>query len=104
MPLVPARSPGAVSAAATVGPHEPSVLEREVRECFALLHPNGREVLILNATASDIWRLSDGELTMDGIVDVLATAYGVPAQAIRDEVERTVSTLRDSGFLSCCRR
>jgi hypothetical protein len=94
----------AVTAATTVGPHEPAVLEREVQGCFALLHPDGREALILNETASDIWRLSDGELTLAGIVDVLATAYGVPAEAIRDEVERTVSTLRDSGFLSGCRQ
>jgi hypothetical protein len=58
-----------------------------------------RQALVLNGTASDIWRLADGAHTLEELTSLLATAYGVPAERIRPEVERTVRTLVDAGFL-----
>jgi hypothetical protein len=54
---------------------------------------------MLNETASDIWRLADGEHDLDGLVRLLAEAYGVDGAAIRPEVEEAVATLRVEGFL-----
>ena len=50
-------------------------------------------------TASDIWRLSDGESTFDQILGLLAGAYGVAPDQIRDEVDETIRNLQEQGFL-----
>ena len=75
------------------------IIEREIAGCLALFHPDTAEVLVLNETASDVWRLIDGELTLESIVLALARTYGVEAGAIRDDVGRTVDFLRNNGFL-----
>jgi hypothetical protein len=59
-----------------------------------------RQALLLNSTASDVWRLLDGEHTLDDIVHLLAAAYGQPADAIRADVQRTVATLAGAGLLA----
>lgn len=59
-----------------------------------------QQALLLNATASDVWRLLDGQHTLDDIVRLLATAYGQADDDIRPDVERTVATLTDAGFLA----
>jgi hypothetical protein len=56
-------------------------------------------VVVLNATASDVWRLCDGEQTLDEIVDLLASAYQAEASVIRPDVEKTIADLVDAGFL-----
>lgn len=88
-----------VAAADVVGPHLAGVVEKEIHDCFALLHPVTNEVLVLNDSASDIWRLSDGEFTLETIVHLLARAYSADVAAIREDVERTVTLLRRRGFL-----
>lgn len=59
-----------------------------------------QQALLLNATASDVWRLLDGQHTLDEIVRLLAAAYEQAAEDIRGDVERTVATLTDAGFLA----
>lgn len=82
-----------------VGPAVVGVVVREVRDCLALLCPERAEVVVLNATASDVWRLADGDLTLDHIVELMARAYGVSPETIRVDVVRTVDTLEDYGLL-----
>lgn len=83
-----------------VGPHTPAIVEREIDGCFALLDPGTGRVVVLNETASDIWRLTgDEDLPFDTIVALLARAYDVGPDDIRDDVSRTVASLRDNGFL-----
>lgn len=55
--------------------------------------------MVLNATASDVWRLCDGEQTLEEIVALLASAYQADAAVIRPDVEKTVAELVDAGFL-----
>ncbi len=86
-------------AGARVGPAVHGVVETEVDESIALLHPDSSQVYVLNATAADVWRLSDGELTLDGVVAALAVAYGATPESIRAEVAATVGRLRDDGLL-----
>lgn len=54
---------------------------------------------MLNATASDVWRLCDGEQTLDEIVDLLASAYQAEVSVIRPDVEKTIAELVEAGFL-----
>jgi hypothetical protein len=56
--------------------------------------------LVLNSTASDVWRLLDGEHTVEEVVRLLASAYTTDPTAIRADVERTVATLAEAGLLS----
>ncbi len=78
----------------------PGVVETEVDESIALLHPDSSQVYVLNATAADVWRLSDGELTLDGVVAALAVAYGATPESIQAEVAATVDRLRNDGLLT----
>jgi hypothetical protein len=56
-------------------------------------------VVVLNATASDVWRLCDGDQTLDEIVDLIASAYSMQPETVRGDVTDTVNRLIDEGFL-----
>ncbi len=77
-----------------VGPPTAGVVESEIEGCISLYHPESQEVSVLNQTASDVWRLSDGAYTLDQIVVLLARAYGVEPGSIREEVATTVDSFR----------
>jgi hypothetical protein len=82
-----------------VGPAAEGVVETEIDGCVALYEPANQTALTLNRTASDVWRLADGTLALDQLTDLLARAYGVEPDAIRDDVARTVDRLTSLGFL-----
>ena len=82
-----------------VGPPPAHVLETEIKGDISLFDVNRDQVSVLNATASDVWRLCDGEHTLDEIVDLLSGAYGRSAAEIRSDVEATVAKLVEEGFL-----
>ena len=83
-----------------VGPVAPGVVETEVDDSVALFQPESGQVFVLNVTAADVWRLSDGDLTLDEIVDALAVAYGKAPEAIHADVSATVDRLRNDGLLT----
>jgi coenzyme PQQ synthesis protein D (PqqD) len=66
----------------------------------SLYHPVSGRAVVLNATASDVWRLVDGELTLDEIVELLAKSYRAEPDSIRPDVERVVRELTEHGFLA----
>lgn len=82
-----------------VGPPVPQVLETEVDGEISLYDPATENVTILNGTASDVWLLCDGQHTATEIVDLLASAYGVEVDQIRDEVTRTIEAFVETGLL-----
>lgn len=82
-----------------IGPPLSHILETEVRGDISLYDARREKVLVLNSTASDVWRLCDGEQTLGEVVALLATAYRADPAAIRPDVERTVRQLIDEGFL-----
>ena len=55
-------------------------------------------MIVLNQTASDVWRLSDGESDFEEIVRLLAAAYGVEGHVIRREIEDTIRTFKDKSL------
>jgi hypothetical protein len=57
------------------------------------------EVLVLNRSAGDIWRIADGDLTLEEIVDRLAHAYHQSSDDMRGDIARVVQTLLDRGYL-----
>ena len=82
-----------------IGPPRPHILETEIEEEISLYDPKTEQVVVLNATASDIWRLSDGESEAGEIVRLLAAAYGVDVGQIEGEVMETIRSLQDQGLL-----
>ena len=88
-----------MTASSRVGPAVPGVVETEVDDSVALFEPDSGQVFVLNVTAADVWRLSDGELTLAEVVDALARAYGKAPEVIHADVAATVDRLRDDGLL-----
>lgn len=82
-----------------IGPPPAHVLETEVRGDISLYDAQREQVMVLNATASDVWRLCDGEQTLNEIVGLLVTAYGADGAVIRRDVEHTIEQLMSEGFL-----
>lgn len=83
-----------------LGPPQPTVRALELDGDISLFDAATRQAMLLNSTASDVWRLLDGEHTLDEIVRLLAVAYGQPAETIRADVQRTVAVLADAGLLA----
>jgi hypothetical protein len=71
----------------------------EVDGDISLYDRASQRALMLNGTASAIWRLADGAYTVDELVDELAAGYQVEPTAIRADVERTLRELTGAGFL-----
>jgi hypothetical protein len=82
-----------------VGPAVPHVLEAETDEDISIYNPRTEQVIVLNSTASDIWRLADGTLTLSEITARLASSYQVEADAIADDVAMTVQRFLEAGVI-----
>jgi hypothetical protein len=82
-----------------VGPPRPHVIETEIGDEISLYDPTTERVMVLNTTASDVWRLADGEHTVAELVDLLARAYQVDPGSIREDVRRAVDRLAEEGLL-----
>ncbi len=82
-----------------VGPPNRDVLETEIDGDISLYHPKTEQVTVLNATASDIWRLADGERDADEIVRLLASAYGVEPVDIASDVHQTITILTEAELI-----
>jgi Coenzyme PQQ synthesis protein D (PqqD) len=55
--------------------------------------------LVLNTTASDVWRLLDGHRSIEEIVQLLSIAYNAPEEVVRTDVERTVREFAERHLL-----
>ena len=82
-----------------MGPPAPHIIETELEDDLSLYDARAERVVVLNTTASDIWRLADGQHTLDEIVGLLAGAYATAPETIRPDVEQVVASLIDDGLL-----
>ena len=77
-----------------------SVIESEIAGDISLYHPPTEKVTVLNTSASDVWRLCDGNNTVSDIATMLANAYGIDDPAkIESDVAETVRSLRQAELL-----
>lgn len=79
--------------------HSPEVVVEDLDDDVCLYRPDIDEVVVLNATAGDVWRLADGELSEDELVDRLAAAYQLPAEQVRPDIQSVISDLIERGYL-----
>jgi hypothetical protein len=84
----------------TVGPHHPEVLAEEIGVEVILLDPRNGKYYSLNQTASDVWRLCDGNSSLEDLVGLLAKAYQREPSDIRPDVVEAVDGFRAAGLLS----
>ena len=82
-----------------VGPPNNHIVATDIDGDISLYDPSTEQVMVLNATASDVWLLSDGEHTLPEMVELLAGAYGVKPDDIKEEVKSTVASFIESGFI-----
>ena len=83
-----------------LGPPAPHLLASELDGDISLYDPVRSNVHVLNSTASDVWRLLDGEHTLDEIVELMARSYEVDPSDIRVHVARTLDAFTERGLLS----
>jgi hypothetical protein len=67
-------------------------------ECLAY-NPSRDEASALNRTATEVWSLCDGRLTLSGIAGVLGERYGVDGAMLLDDVTRVLVELRARGLI-----
>ncbi|HET6210295.1 MAG TPA: PqqD family protein [Jatrophihabitans sp.] len=79
--------------------HAPGVLVEDLDQDVCLYRADIDEVLVLNATAGDVWRLTDGDYELDQVVQRLAEVYRLAADDIREQVRSVVADLLDRGYL-----
>ncbi len=82
-----------------VGPPVDGVTEVDLDGRICLYAPGEDQMLFLNDTASDVWRLANGELTLEELVDLLAVSYGRDPHTIVADVHVAIRELRHAGVL-----
>lgn len=96
--LVTAPGAGRAMPAEPVGPPVAGLTATEVDGCFHIFNPATQRAVALNATASDIWRLSTGEHDVAEIVAILARFYQVDGDTIEGEVRQVIDELAGQGL------
>ncbi len=81
--------------AKTLGPPRSTVRTLELDGNLSLYDSATGQAAVLNGTASDVWRLLDGAHDFDTVVAILAEAYSIAADRIREDVEQAVTTLTE---------
>jgi hypothetical protein len=75
-------------------------VEEVIQEGESLLYnPSRDEASALNRTATEVWSLCDGQLTLSGIAGVLGERYGVNDTMLLDDVRRVLAALRARGLI-----
>jgi hypothetical protein len=71
----------------------------ELDDNVALYDDVGRLLVLLNASAAEVWALCDGGSSIDEIAQALADAHPEEADLIGDDVHRTVGKLAELGLV-----
>jgi len=82
-----------------LGPPASHLIASELDGDISLYDPVRSNVHVLNSTASDVWRLLDGEHTLDEVIVLMARAYELDPSDIRVHVARTVDVFTERGLL-----
>ncbi|WP_435199737.1 PqqD family protein [Qipengyuania sp. 902] len=75
-------------------------VETEIDDEILLVDLDGGELFSLSGTAREIWRLIDGEQTLDEIADTVARGYSVEEKQLQRDVARFVAQLRDAALVA----
>ena len=84
---------------ALVGPFLSHVLEEELHEEIILFDTDNEQLISLNESAADVWRLCTGEFTVDEVVARIAAFYDVEMAAVRDPVTTSIEKFFTAGLI-----
>ncbi len=65
-----------------------------------LYHPAKTTTVYMNQTASIIWRLCDGERTVNEIISLIKDSYPEAGSGVEQDVEATLKMFSDHGAIS----
>ena len=77
----------------------PGVVVEDLDDDVCLYRSDIDEVLVLNQSAGDIWRLADGDCSVETIATRLADVYGTDEATVRTDVQAVVADLVARGYL-----
>jgi hypothetical protein len=77
----------------------PNIVVEDLDDDVCLYRSDIDEVLVLNQSAGDVWRLADGQLTVAAIADQLAAVYQADADTLQADVRTVVDDLAARGYL-----
>jgi hypothetical protein len=75
------------------------IVVEDMDDDICLYRPDIDEVLVLNHSAGDVWRLADGTLRVPEIVEHLSAAYGTTTKSLSADVQRVIDDLEARGYL-----
>jgi hypothetical protein len=79
--------------------HKPGLVVQPVDGEAVIYDPEADALHHLEATASAVWALLDGDRPIRSVTADVADIYNVPAAAIRNDVQGLIDLLRDRGLL-----
>ena len=77
----------------------PDVVVEDLDDDVCLYRSDIDEVLVLNQSAGDVWRLADGQLTVAAIAAQLAAVYQADTATVQADVRTVVDDLAARGYL-----
>ena len=82
-------------------PHPVAGVKLEVLDDETLLyHPSLTKAIYLNPAATIVWRLIDGERTIDNIAEILRDSFPDETKNIEGDVISVVESLEDQGAIT----
>ncbi len=90
---------GLSTAFATVPSRAPVEAFEDAGECL-LYNPSRDEASALNRTATEVWHLCDGSLTVLAIAQLLGERYGVDGTLLVGDVAAAIDALRTRGLIA----
>jgi Coenzyme PQQ synthesis protein D (PqqD) len=82
-----------------IGPHARGVLQERVEDEILVYNPITDSYFNLNPTATSVWDLATGDMTMDEIAEKLAGQYGKSVETVYDDVAKIIDRFVASGLL-----
>ncbi|HEX9856648.1 MAG TPA: PqqD family protein [Acidimicrobiia bacterium] len=82
-----------------IGPHARGVLQERVDDEILLYNPATDTYFNLNPTATAVWDLANGDMTVEEIAAEIATEYGQLLDAVVDDVAKIAERFVAAGLL-----
>ena len=75
------------------------VIERKEDDKLIILY-RSHSLLVMNAYAAEIWKLCNGEHTVEEIVKFVNNKYGVPVEEAKKEIISFLTRLMEKGLIT----
>ncbi len=79
---------------------EPDCVFEEMDSEALIYNPSAASTLHLNESSAVIWKLLDGERTVDDIIDMLKEAFPEQADQIENDVKDVITNMVDNKVVS----